>query len=230
MLDLGLTLKNNELCLVGRFADRGGMHEAGLYLRDTRFLSMLTVSVSGVPLEVLSFQTLSASEAIVTSTTRSGHEDRTGIPGSSLMVRQKITLGAGLEIAFDIQAFGEWATEVALEVQLASDFGDMFDVRGMTPKQRPVLHDPRLNPDRSVSFAATGSDGNTVRLDVTATPEPTRAELATVKSADRIVVMDEGRIVEEGRHASLVARGGLYARFAELQLQEGATRHAIGFG
>jgi len=183
VLDLGLTLKNNELCLVGRFADRGGMHEAGLYLRDTRFLSMLTVSVSGVPLEVLSFQTLSASEAIVTSTTRSGHEDRTGIPGSSLMVRQKITLGAGLEIAFDIQAFGEWATEVALEVQLASDFGDMFDVRGMTPKQRPVLHDPRLNPDRSVSFAATGSDGNTVRLDVTATPEPTRAELATVKSA-----------------------------------------------
>jgi len=54
--------------------------------------------------------------------------------------------------------------------------------------------------------------------------------LATVKSADRIVVMDEGRIVEEGRHASLVARGGLYARFAELQFQEGATRHAIGFG
>lgn len=41
--------------------------------------------------------------------------------------------------------------------------------------------------------------------------------LATVLSADRIVVIDQGRIVEEGRHEQLVARGGLYARLAELQ-------------
>jgi ATP-binding cassette subfamily B protein len=41
--------------------------------------------------------------------------------------------------------------------------------------------------------------------------------LATVLGADRILVMDRGRIVEEGTHASLVAAGGLYARLAELQ-------------
>jgi ATP-binding cassette subfamily B protein len=41
--------------------------------------------------------------------------------------------------------------------------------------------------------------------------------LATVLSADRILVLDEGRIVEEGSHADLVARGGLYARLARLQ-------------
>jgi ATP-binding cassette subfamily B protein len=41
--------------------------------------------------------------------------------------------------------------------------------------------------------------------------------LATVLAADRIVVMDEGRVVEEGTHADLVAGGGLYARLAELQ-------------
>jgi ATP-binding cassette subfamily B protein len=41
--------------------------------------------------------------------------------------------------------------------------------------------------------------------------------LATVLRADRILVMDEGRIVEEGAHAELVARGGLYARLARLQ-------------
>ncbi|HUO22166.1 MAG TPA: ABC transporter transmembrane domain-containing protein [Caulobacteraceae bacterium] len=41
--------------------------------------------------------------------------------------------------------------------------------------------------------------------------------LATVLRADRILVMDEGRIVEEGAHADLVARGGLYARLAKLQ-------------
>jgi ATP-binding cassette subfamily B protein len=43
--------------------------------------------------------------------------------------------------------------------------------------------------------------------------------LATVLRADRIVVMDAGRVVEEGRHAELVARGGLYARLADLQFK-----------
>ena len=41
--------------------------------------------------------------------------------------------------------------------------------------------------------------------------------LATVQKANRILVMDQGRIVEQGTHASLVAKGGLYARLAELQ-------------
>jgi ATP-binding cassette subfamily B protein len=41
--------------------------------------------------------------------------------------------------------------------------------------------------------------------------------LATVQRADRIFVLDHGRIVEQGRHAELIARGALYARLAALQ-------------
>jgi ATP-binding cassette subfamily B protein len=43
--------------------------------------------------------------------------------------------------------------------------------------------------------------------------------LATVLSCDRILVLDQGRIVEQGTHASLVAANGLYARLARLQFE-----------
>ena len=44
--------------------------------------------------------------------------------------------------------------------------------------------------------------------------------LATVRAVDRIVVMDDGRIVEQGNHAELSAAGGLYSRLASLQFSD----------
>jgi ATP-binding cassette subfamily B protein len=47
--------------------------------------------------------------------------------------------------------------------------------------------------------------------------------LATVKKADRILVLEDGKIVAQGTHDALVAQGGLYARLARLQFTEGVA-------
>ena len=49
--------------------------------------------------------------------------------------------------------------------------------------------------------------------------------LATVQRADRIVVMEDGRVVETGTHASLVAMGGIYANLAALQFHHIHVEH-----
>ena len=61
------------------------------------------------------------------------------------------------------------------------------------------------------------------RLMATRTTVVIAHRLATVRAADRIIVMEGGRIVEQGTHASLAAAGGLYASLARLQFDERAA-------
>jgi ATP-binding cassette subfamily B protein len=51
--------------------------------------------------------------------------------------------------------------------------------------------------------------------------------LATVLKADRILVLDQGRVVEEGTHESLIRHGGIYAKLARLQFDAGVERLAV---
>jgi ATP-binding cassette, subfamily B, bacterial len=48
--------------------------------------------------------------------------------------------------------------------------------------------------------------------------------------ADRILVMEHGRIVEEGTHASLIRQDGLYAKLARLQFNHGAQELFLNAG
>jgi len=44
--------------------------------------------------------------------------------------------------------------------------------------------------------------------------------LSTIEHADQVLVLDHGRLVEQGKHAELIARGGLYARLHRMQFRE----------
>ena len=54
--------------------------------------------------------------------------------------------------------------------------------------------------------------------------------LSTILAADRILVLDRGRLVEQGTHTELVAAGGLYARLYETQFRQATdgSRETVG--
>jgi len=89
---------------------------------------------------------------------------------------------------------------------------------------RVVLKDPRiLILDEATAHLDAGSEAliqeALERVMAGRTSFVIAHRLSTVLAADRILVLDGGRIVEEGTHAALLARGGLYARLYETQFR-----------
>src|SRR6202041_2813944 len=83
--------------------------------------------------------------------------------------------------------------------------------------------DTATEQDIQVALRAASSDRTTLVI---------AHRLSTVVDADEIVVLDEGRVAERGRHAALLARGGLYAHMwaiqAEQQGQPETAAEAVG--
>ena len=153
----------------------------------------------------------------------------------SVPLRENVGFGNDEELALERL---EWAADVAQLNKAVEDFPARYDTmigeRGVTlsggQKQRTaiaraVAKDPRiLILDDALSSVDTYTESEILRRLRGVMRERTSIVVAhrisTVKDADEILVLDEGRIVERGTHLELLEHGGLYAQMYRRQLLE----------
>ena len=159
------------------------------------------------------------------------------VPQDSVMfatsVRDNIRFGRPEASDAEVERAAELAHAAAFIAALPQKFDTPVGERGVTLSggqrqriaiARAILRDaPLLLLDEATSSLDAESETQIAAaladLMRTRTTLVIAHRLATVQSCDRILVLDAGRIVEEGTHQTLVARGGLYARLAKLQFQ-----------
>jgi ATP-binding cassette subfamily B protein len=182
-----------------------------------------TISFDGVPIRDADPREVRARVALVP-------QDSVAFAASA---RDNIRFGRPDATDADVERAAELAHATEFIRRLPGGFEAQLGERGVTlsggQRQRIAIARAILRdaPLLLLDEATSSLDAESETLVQTALEELMRHRttlviahrLATVLSCDRIMVMDQGRIVEQGTHASLVAANGLYARLARLQFE-----------
>lgn len=151
-------------------------------------------------------------------------------------VRENIRLARPQASDAEVEAAGRAALVDEFVTRMPDGWDTMVGERGVTlsggQRQRIVIARAilRAAPILLLDEATSALDAESETLVQTALERSMEGRttlviahrLATVLSADRILVMEDGRIVDEGTHSELVGKGGLYARLAALQFNAAA--------
>lgn len=181
MLDSTFVIKNNELCLIGSETIRGGMREAGLFFRDTRFLSSFDLRIGDLPCNVLDVRLVSDQHIVrdlANPTLRIG--DIT-VPAHSLGIQQRVSLGAELSVELEISNYTTDEVRTTFSILVGADFQDMFAVRGLPARDPAVPQSPEVIDNGHVRLFTANDAGAATELVLTAAPSPVEA-LATVRT------------------------------------------------
>ena len=160
MLDYDLVLKADELFVVGEIqTDGSGESGKGLYLRDTRHLCRYDVKLGGERLDVLAVHPHDATSATAVMA-NSWMPDIGGVPLAKhvVMVREQIELSDRLCVSYELKNYGLRPLSMALSMEFASDFRDIFDIRGFARTERGLLRAPHVD-DMSFVLGYDGRDG-----------------------------------------------------------------------
>jgi ATP-binding cassette subfamily B protein len=182
-----------------------------------------TISVDGVPIKTADPQAVRARIALVP-------QDSVAFATSA---RENIRFGRPEASDAEVERASDLAHATEFICRLPGGFAAQLGERGVTlsggQRQRIAIARAILRdaPLLLLDEATSALDAESETLVQTALEELMRHRttlviahrLATVLSCDRILVMDQGRIVEQGTHAELVAANGLYARLARLQFE-----------
>ncbi len=170
MFDHDLVLKANELFLVGRSEDTDGITEAGLYLRDTRFLDRFRLAIDGASMCVLSVNTSDGRCATINLANHASH--RLDAARHTIGIEQRIELDQTLRVTLKIQNFGQSPISFTMALEMAADFRDMFEVRGWDAKRHGTLQPADLYND-SICLSIVGPGDLVETSTITLDPPPT---------------------------------------------------------
>jgi ATP-binding cassette subfamily B protein len=182
-----------------------------------------TISVDGVPIRAADPQAVRARIALVPQESAA----------FATSARENIRFGRPEASDAEVERASDLAHATEFIRRLPGGFATQLGERGVTlsggQRQRIAIARAILRdaPLLLLDEATSALDAESETLVQTALEELMRHRttlviahrLATVLSCDRILVLDQGRIVEQGTHTSLVAANGLYARLARLQFE-----------